>query len=91
MTYNKTALWLNTLENLIGWPAIAAAVGKSARTLRTYRPHGFPAVRWGGKVYSSRSLIERWLLSVDLRRLTGSLPPYNQRAPRATGAGRPAA
>ncbi|MEQ1573498.1 MAG: M1 family metallopeptidase [Vicinamibacterales bacterium] len=26
ITYNKTALWLNTLENLVGWPALQRAL-----------------------------------------------------------------
>jgi hypothetical protein len=64
---------------LIGWDAMARACGKSPRTLRDYRKWGFPALRWGSKLYSSVPLIQNWLLTIDLKRATGGLPPYRQR------------
>jgi hypothetical protein len=64
---------------LIGWDAMARVCGKSPRTLRDYRRWGFPALRWGSKLYSSVPLIQTWLLTVDLKRATGGLPPYRQR------------
>jgi hypothetical protein len=69
---------------LVGWAAIARVCGKCPRTLRTYRRFGFPAVRWGGKVYSSVPLVSEWLVKIEGRRLSGSLPPYNRRPPRPT-------
>jgi hypothetical protein len=69
---------------LVGWDAIARLCAKRPRTLRTYRAFGFPVVRWGSRVYSSVPLISEWLVKIEGRRLSGSLPPYNQRPPRPT-------
>src|SRR5262249_53901296 len=50
---------------LVGWRAIARYTGRSPRGLRDYaRTMGFPAYRWGAHIYSSRDLIDRWLVTV---------------------------
>ena len=46
---------------IIGWKAVAAALGVSVSTARNYaRRHGLPVYRFGGSVRIDRYDLERW-------------------------------
>jgi len=49
-------------ETLVGWKAIAAALGVSTSTARRWtRELGLPAYKLGGQVRVSRAELERWV------------------------------
>ncbi len=48
-------------DALIGWKAVAAALGVSTSTARRWtRELGLPAYKLGGQVRASRAELERW-------------------------------
>jgi excisionase family DNA binding protein len=49
-------------DTLVGWKAIAAALGVSTSTARRWtRELGLPAYKLGGQVRVSRLELERWI------------------------------